>query len=101
MVVIACRDDQFAPVQGTPHLFEERSGRSHRLAHRPVAQLEHIAQENDPVDPVQRRQQRLAQLCPAQQIGGRVGSQMQVGEEQRRHCRPQDVSIAAGLTAGG
>jgi hypothetical protein len=43
-----------------------------------VSQLEHVAEQHDTVDAVERRQQRLAQLRTSQQIGPLVRPEMEV-----------------------
>jgi hypothetical protein len=50
-----------------------------------VAQLEHIAQQDQAIDAVQRLQERGAQLGAAQDVDAAARTQVQVGEDERAH----------------
>ena len=84
VVVVAGDDHQLAPRERRAEVLEERARGGHRVAQRPVAQLEHVAEQHHPVDVRERRQQRRAQLGAAQQV--RAASALP-------RCRSETISV--------
>jgi hypothetical protein len=60
--------------------------RLERLGHRPVPQLEGVAEEDQPVRAVQLAQQRVARAGVAQHVSLRAAAQVQVGDDHRSHA---------------
>ena len=56
-----------------------------RVAVRRLAQLEPVAEHDEPVDAAQRLDQRRAQLGPPQQVLAARGAEVQVGDDERAH----------------
>jgi hypothetical protein len=54
---------------------------------RGLAQLEAVAQDHQPVDVRERREQRRAHLGPAQQVDARGRAEVQVGDDEGAHER--------------
>ena len=67
-----------------PIVGEERRRGVHRLAVRGLAQLEPVAEDHQPVDVVERLQQRRAQVGAAQQVAAAGLAEVQIGD--RRAC---------------
>jgi hypothetical protein len=81
MMVVVAGDDHNFPL-GTERLgqrAQDRPGLGQRVTHRALAQLEHVAEQYEPVDPVRERlQQWRARLGLAQDIPPRAHPQVQV-----------------------
>ncbi len=78
MVVIAGHDDDLSAREHTPELFEERSRNGQRVPPRPVAQLQHVAEKDQPLDVIQSIEQGRARPSPAQHIGAGSSTEVQV-----------------------
>ena len=65
-----------------------------------MAQLEHVPQQHHPIDVLQRREQRLAQLAAAQHVGAGEAAEVKVGDDQRAHA-PIKASRGGVRAAGG
>jgi hypothetical protein len=87
VVVVAGRDHQLplpgrCPTgQGTAEILEEGAGDGERVAYRPVAQLEHVAEQHHSLHVGDHVEQRPAQLLAPQQVGPRAAAEMQVGDD--------------------
>jgi hypothetical protein len=55
---------------------------------RTVAQLEDVAEQDEPVDVAERGLQRCTRLRKAQHVGLRPAGEVQVGEDERPHAAP-------------
>ena len=88
MVVVARDDDDLAtrPESGR-EVPERRLGRRERIAHRPLAKLEHVAEQDQPLHPRQRLPQRRPELRAAEKIAFRTRPEVEVGDDQRAQLR--------------
>ena len=55
------------------------------LSQRPVAELEHVAEQDEAVDPLERGEKRLG-TGPAQQVGAAAEAEVQVGDHRGAHA---------------
>ena len=87
VVVVAGGQQQLAVgAERPPDVLEERAGDLDRVAVRPVAQLEPVAEDHEPVDAVAApRTSALADLGPPQHVGLRARADVQVGDDQGPH----------------
>jgi hypothetical protein len=81
--VVACNDDHL-PVrsQGRPQPAEHGLGAHEHLGQRPVAKLEDVAQEDQPVALGDRLGERRLRPGAAQDVDLGAGTEMQVGDDQ-------------------
>ncbi len=73
-----------------------------RAATAPGQQLDHIAEQDEPVDVVERIEQHLQRLRTPQDVASQPGAQVQVGDDKRAHggaTRPRSGSPRAGTSA--
>ena len=77
IVVVAGNDDDLAGAQ-TGELCQRWLGELHRLGERAVAELEHVAQEHQAVDPLDGVGKRAERLGPAQEVGFGGCAEMEV-----------------------
>jgi hypothetical protein len=68
VIVVAGEHDDFAPGERAAEVLEEWARGGERVAARPVAQLEDVAEQHEPIDVAQRLQQHGAQLGAAQDV---------------------------------
>ena len=83
--MVAGDDHELLAGERLPDVLEERARRRQRVAHRPVAQLEDVSQENHALGIGDGVEQCGAQLGAAQQVGVRDAPEMQVRDDQRAH----------------
>ncbi len=88
MVVVVARDDQHL---GLPGGFGERGEERRRqrqcVGQRPVAQLDHVAEQDHAVGARGRLEQRPAKALVAQQVAVGAGAEVEVGGDQGSHSR--------------
>ena len=58
-----------------------------RLAQRPVAQLEHVAEQDEPVDALDRLEQPGPKRLAAQQIGAAAKPEVEIRNDRGAHAR--------------
>ena len=86
VVVVPRHDRQPArPERGTERL-EERERAFERLRERVVAQLDRVAEQHDLVRVGERVEEPRLNLGPAQQVGARVGAEVEVRHDRREHA---------------
>ena len=87
-VVVARHDDDLrrAPEPGAERA-QHRLGDVHGLARAPLQQLHDVAQQHQPLDAVQRGEQRLQRLGAAQDVAPEPGAEVQIGDDERGHGR--------------
>ena len=78
MVVVARHEHDLAPGERLGEILEQPPGGRKRLARRAVAELERVAEQHQAIDPVERLDQRPANLCAAQQIGTCAAAQVEI-----------------------
>jgi hypothetical protein len=78
MIVIARNNHDLTPDKRPSELLEERPRGGKRVAARTVAQLEHIAKQNQSIDVLERVDQSGAGPWTAQNVGARAGTEMQI-----------------------
>ncbi len=97
VVVVAGSDHHIAAPEGFSKLLEERAGPFQRLAERHVAQLDHVAEQDDPVG----CRDLLQQGTPHCRIVGDVlaggDAEVEVGDDRSTHCG----NLAASLSGSG
>ena len=83
MVVVAGNEDDVPAGERRADGAEELAGFEQRLAERAVAELDDVAEEDDPlgVDPLDGLEQPLAHRRPAQDVVPGSGAEMEVGDE--------------------
>jgi hypothetical protein len=90
VIVVAGHDRNLgAGRQRAGQIGAEPLRRPQRVAHRTLAQLEHIAEQDETIDPLQRSQQSRPRLLTTQQIKSGERPQMEVGDDQRTQLRPR------------
>jgi hypothetical protein len=72
-----------APRERGAESLEERPRVRERVAQRPLAQLDGVAEQDDPLDPVERLEQRRAQLLAPQQVVARASAEVEIGDDER------------------
>ena len=86
MVVIARHDHDLG---AAPSALADRAstgrGRGERVAERALAQLEHVAEQHQPVDAGERLEQRARGSRRAQHVAPRARAEVQVRDDQRAH----------------
>ena len=88
IVVAGQHEDLPAGSERAAGVGEERGGQRAHVALRRLAQLDRVAEHDEPVDALQRVEQRGAQLRAAQDVGLRRRPEVQVGDHQRPHGPP-------------
>jgi hypothetical protein len=84
VVVIAGRDHDLTIRSDRRAQFSQWSlGNRERVAEGPVAQFEHVPEQHQPVTLGGGAQQRLAVPGLTENVTARVGTEMQVGDDQR------------------
>jgi len=78
MIVIAGNDHDLSPGKHLGKLLEKWTCSGKRVATRAMAQLEHIPQQDEPIDVLERIDQRGAGPGTTQHIGAGAGAQMQI-----------------------
>jgi len=84
VVVVAGDEYELLVRRGREHaceILEEGTRGRHGLVHRPVAQLEHVAEQHHALDVGDGLQQRRAQILATQQVGARAAAEVQVGDD--------------------
>jgi hypothetical protein len=87
-VVVIAGDDHDLPIR-TERLTqrsEYRLGRLQRFARRAVAKLQQITQHDQPVDSLQRADQRVQRARTAQDIDVAARAEVQIGDDQGAHA---------------
>ena len=85
MVMVAGDDDDLAAGHRLAQRRHHGLGRRQRLYQRPVAQLEHIAEQNQAFAAIERRQQSRADVLAANHVGAAAEAEVQIGDDRRRH----------------
>ena len=87
-VVVARHDDDLrrAPEPGAERA-QDRLGDVHGLARAPLQQLHDVAQQHQPLDAVQRGEQRLQRLGATQDVAAEPGAEVQIGDDEGGHGR--------------
>jgi uncharacterized RDD family membrane protein YckC len=85
VVVVSGHDYDLAAGHRLAERRKRRRGGLQHLAERSVAELEHVAQQDEPVDIPERGQERLAKAAPPQQVGAAAEAEVQVGDHRRAH----------------
>ena len=76
VIVVARRDHELPSRQRLTDVLEERLRAGERLVWRAMAKLEHVPEQQQPVDALELSQQRLAHRRPAQQIDAGEAAEM-------------------------
>ena len=66
---------------------QHRLGDVHRLARAPLQQLHDVAEQHQPLDAVERGEQRLERLGAAQDVAAETGAEVQIGDDEGGHGR--------------
>ena len=61
------------------------SATSIACARAPLQQLDHVAEQHQPIDAVERGEQRLERLGAAQHVVSQAGAEMEIGDHERAH----------------
>ena len=88
VVVVAGDDQNLGVAGGLGQVREERGGELERLAQRPVAQLDDVAEQDHSVGSLGRLEQRRSEALAAQQVVVGARAEVQVGDDQGSHRRP-------------
>ena len=59
---------------------------------RPSSSFHDVTQQHQPLDPVQRGEQRLERLGAAQDVAPEPGAEVEVGDDERGHCGRDDAT---------
>jgi hypothetical protein len=89
MVVVVAGDDHDLSL-GAQRLrdpAQQRLGRTERAVKRPVAQLQRVAEQDQPIDVRERGQQRRLGTVAPEDIAARARPQVQVGDDERPQRR--------------
>ncbi len=78
MVVIAGDEHDLTTRKRTAQPLEERAGGGERIAARTVAQLEHVAEQHEAVDPLERREQDGARLGVSEHVDARGAAEVEI-----------------------
>ena len=73
------------PASARPRSSKKGRAAVHRLAQRPMPQLERVTEQHHAIHVGDRLQQRCAQLGTAQQVRPGDAAEVQVGDDQRAH----------------
>ncbi len=82
VVVVSGDEDDLAPGERRAELFEEGPGALHRGAERQFAQLQGVAEQDEPVGRRDLLEQQAADLRVAQQVLAEGAAQVQVGDDR-------------------
>ena len=85
VVVAGGEDDLRARRQRGAEGFHHRTGGRHRLPGRPVAHLDDVSQEHEPVDVGQPRAELVEGLGAPQDVHRPAGTEVEVGDDERPH----------------
>ena len=85
MVVVAGDDHQLAVAKRLAELGDHRPGDLEHLRQRAVAQLEHVAEQDEAVDLAELAQQPRQKVFPAQQVRTAAEPEVQVRDDRREH----------------
>jgi hypothetical protein len=83
IVVAGHQHDLAVAAERGAELLEERPRMREGDPQRALPQLDRVPEQDDAADPVERLQQRLAQLLPAQQVVAGGGAEMEVRDDER------------------
>ena len=83
--MVARDEHDLGVAERRPDRLEHRPRRGERLAQRPVAQLERVAEQHEAVDAVQALQQRAARGGPAQDVDAGARAEVEVGDDEGAH----------------
>ncbi len=85
MVVVAGDDDQLAAGEGRAELGDHRLGDLEHLRERPIAKLEHVAEQHQAVDAGDRLDQPRPESLAAQEVRAAAEPEMEVGDDRGDH----------------
>jgi hypothetical protein len=85
VVVVAGDEDHAGRAHGVGEIVEEGAGDLERLAERPVAELDHVAEQHDLVGTLHLAQEDLPEARAADEIAVESGGEMEVGYDERAH----------------
>ena len=97
VVVVAGDEDRRLACHRLAELLEERPGGVERRGERQFAQLEHVAEQDEPVGGGELVEQDAADRGVAQQVLAEAAAQVQVGEDRGSHRG----NLAGGSTLSG
>ena len=98
VVVVTWDEDRFAAPQRLAELLEERTCRGERLAERPLAQLNRVAEEDYPVGGRDLLQQRASDRRVADDVFPGGAAEVQVGDDRSAH--PPLLPVGGTLDSG-
>jgi hypothetical protein len=78
VVVVARHEHDLATRHRLAEILEHRPSGGERLAHRAMAELEHVAEQHQALDVPQSLEQRRSQRGAPQHVGAREAAEMQV-----------------------
>ena len=85
-VVVARHDDHLAiGPERAPERSQHRLGDGHRRARAALEELDRVAEEHEPVDAVERVEQRRQRAALAQDVAPETGAEVQVGDDEGAH----------------
>jgi hypothetical protein len=82
VVVIARDEKHVTPVEGPAERLEERAGGGEGTADGLAAELDGVAEENEPIDAVEGLEQGPGGDGPAEDVGAQVRADVEVGDDQ-------------------
>ncbi len=97
VIVIARRHGDRSAVERLAQRVEECPSALEDPADRQLAQLEHVAEQHQSIDPPDRREQPLAGLGMAQRVGAGGAAEVEVGDD----CRPHGAHLGTGGVTTG
>ena len=94
-VVVAGHEDRLAPgAEARADRPQHGLGDLHRAARAALEQLDDVAEEHEPVDAVERAQERVERGVDAQHVAAQARAEVQVGDDERAHARVRSVGQA-------
>ena len=97
MVVVARDHDHLGVADRLADRGQHRAGALQGLRHRPVAELDDVAEQHEPVDVCELGEEEVAHVGTAQQVDLAARAEMEVGDDRGAHRRI--LSRAAAATA--
>jgi hypothetical protein len=102
VVVVAGHEDDLRTVgQRGADRAHDRLGAGERIARGPVAQLERVAEQDEPVDARQPGGQQLERRGPSEHVGAAAHADVQVGDDERAHPAAQPSRAQPGHRFAG
>jgi hypothetical protein len=83
MVVVAGEDQHRPIAECAGEIAEHRLGGGEHFADRPVAQFEHVAEQHETIDAVERADQRVENALTPQDVATRPIADVQIGDDER------------------